>query len=197
MSLVRYPNCTLAGGDTVWLSIDEDGHNDYKNNLIENQNLQPKYHTQYDFEYLDNNFLTLRYAPDLLHELGHVFGLRDEYINGGKFYESPPDDIKAKDSVNCFVAENVNECQLNAPWKDFIGQGSGYTKIGCYEGCDHYGKGLYRPAPRSLMGPSEGMYYPPGISTKEEGDYVFYEEEVKYGSYNEHLIKNAILDILK
>lgn len=179
VALVRYPSSTAGSSiGYVWQHVGDD----YQENLILNQGLLER-GLQYNLSYLNNSLLMMRYAPTFLHELGHVWGLVDEYIAGERLLENPPASEKERAFLNCFIAESLEECREKAPWKDFMRQGEGDSKIDCYEGCKGYGKGIYRPSLRSLMYGSEGMFYP-----GKEGRYVYYEEGVVYGPYLEHLI---------
>jgi hypothetical protein len=92
----------------------------------------------------------------LAHELGHFAGMTDE--NTGK----SPDTIGA---MNCYIADSVDACYQNAPWKSMIGQGCGDSneldctesdpgysnEIGCYEGCSGRATNSYRYMPVSEM----------------------------------------------
>lgn len=193
VSPIRYPNCSVAHSATqsIWMSVMEDGEHPYSAKLVEDQDLDPSQNPQYDYDYLGGKtLLELRHAPTFVHELGHIFGLADEYVNYDTFNSPLTPEIKASSELNCYVGTK-QECEANAPWKAYMDQGEGHTNVGCYEGCQYYGKGIYRPTPRSIMNAPEGMYYGPN-SSLEDGDYVYYDESVTYGPYNEAIVKKAI-----
>lgn len=196
LSPIRYPNCTVAhsADQSIWMSIEEDGAHPYHANLIEDQDLQQVSLNTERMTYLDDTLLKLRHAPTFAHELGHIFGLADEYVNHDTFNTPLAAEIKTSGALNCYVGTQ-QQCETEAPWKAFMGQGEGFSKVGCYEGCQYHGKGIFRPTLRSLMNAPEGMYYPePDISS---GNYEYYEENVVYGPYNESIIKKAMDDMLK
>lgn len=188
VSPIRYPNCTVAhaGDKSIWMSIEEDGAHPYFADLVTDQQLDPNVNRQYDYDYLSGKtLLELRHAPVFAHELGHVFGLRDEYVNFETLNTPVTSDIKSSSGPNCFVG-TYDQCLKSAPWKSFIDTDT----ANCYEGCHYHGEGIFRPTPRSLMNAVEGMYYlEPDVNS---GDYKYFSEDITYGAYNESLIKKAI-----
>ncbi len=103
-------------------------------------------------------------ASTFVHEFGHAFGdLADEYYgwNLNKTFDG------TSPKLNCYAGPTYTkeECLLQAPWKDLIGDGCGepgiidctpndpmYTlEVGCFEGCYYHDKGIFRSVNRSIM----------------------------------------------
>ncbi len=76
------------------------------------------------FLWLSTIELHHNYSWVLPHELGHVFGLDEEYYDPEVTYEGM--------GVNCFPAPTKEACIKDAPWADMVGVHEG---IGCYTGC--------------------------------------------------------------
>ncbi|MFH0936508.1 MAG: M64 family metallopeptidase [Candidatus Woesearchaeota archaeon] len=111
-------------------------------------------------------------ATILVHEFGHSFGgLLDEYV----YNPAGVADYLISDSdKNCYAGptHTKEECLLQAPWKDLIGNGCSQDgiidctpenpkydqEIGCYEGCNYLGLGIFRPTRASFM--LDGGRYP-------------------------------------
>ena len=84
------------------------------------------------------------------HELGHLFGLGDEYI------DRPP--LLAVDLIDVFIEQKYPNIDTTADeskvvWSHFIGL-EGYESIGVFEGAFHCETGFYRPTMSSLMNES-------------------------------------------
>ena len=79
------------------------------------------------------------------HEIGHGFGLGDEYVESR--YEISPDSLQAYASrwYNIDITNDPSKVK----WSHFIGR-QGYENVGIFEGA-HYGKNIYRPTENSLM----------------------------------------------
>jgi len=101
-------------------------------------------------------------AITFVHEFGHSFGLLlDEYVS------NPEGVAEYTISRNCYAGPDhtQEECLTQAPWKDLIGNGCGedgvidcietdldYNKeVGCYEGCNYLGIGIFRATRGSYM----------------------------------------------
>ncbi|MFA5412754.1 MAG: M64 family metallopeptidase [Candidatus Micrarchaeia archaeon] len=183
-AVVRYPSCTYvtSADGHAWMNAGDD----YNEDINFYEDWSNRTHTNDTI-----SILALRLAPVFVHEFGHAFaGLDDEYIEmeyRGMDY-IPRFDIYAD---NCFVATSLEECRRNAPWKNFIGQGSGISKVDCYEGCNHFGRGVYRPTLHSIMYGAEGMYVASG-SYHEQPDYFYYNHSIVFGPYLEYLLQKRI-----
>ncbi len=117
-----------------------------------------------------------------VHEFGgHAFGeLGDEYVvYPDEQYEFESDTSIFADHKNCYAGpqHTMEECFQNAPWKDYIGNGCGKNRvidckegdrnynleIGCFEGCNKVGLGIFRPTINSIMNQFDTLPYSFGV----------------------------------
>ena len=124
---------------------------------------------QYKYAYTFYDPITSN-SVDVVHEFVHTFaGLTDEYVtdsvsdytfNGQCYYSPHVKCFSVDDGEKYFCQETVesyNDCLVNAPWKDYLGEGCGKTgtidckpidedfnlEVNCFLGCGRQ-KNLYR-----------------------------------------------------
>lgn len=100
----------------------------------------------------------------LAHEFGHMApGLHDEYVASATANTNYPKSINDR---------NCSTNTANSVWKSYFTPGISIptvydpatmddnTTVGMFEGCDHYGKGVYRPAQKCRMNSNDREYCP-------------------------------------
>jgi hypothetical protein len=98
-------------------------------------------HTEFRLARFKRNHLVI-----MAHELGHLFGLGDEYL----------DEISASvfgiDDFRIFNYPNIDTLadESKVKWSHFIGL-AGYESVGVFEGAFFHEKGFYRPEMYSIM----------------------------------------------
>lgn len=88
-----------------------------------------------------------------IHEIGHIFGLADEYVDEQYRQSSGKTLADATSKPNVDVTNNFSKIK----WKHFIGR-NGY-KDTAWEGAYYFAKGVWRPTKNSIMGNNNIMQF--------------------------------------
>lgn len=94
-------------------------------------------------------------SPEIaLHEIGHGFGLTDEYVDS--YYVSVTG-INRDGAATKPNASTTNDLSV-IKWKHFIGR-AGYESEGAYEGGYYFATGVWRPSNQSIMRDLSHRYF--------------------------------------
>ncbi|MBE9488505.1 MAG: hypothetical protein IMY73_04905 [Bacteroidetes bacterium] len=89
-----------------------------------------------------------------IREIGHYFGLVDEFINEIKVLEKNLTIDMVKDKPNVDVTNDFSKIK----WRHFIGL-KGYENEGAFEGGYFFEKDVWRPQEKSIMGDLDCLYF--------------------------------------
>ena len=95
------------------------------------------------------------FARTLLHEFGHAFGkLADEYADEGNVWITDPDIDLIQTYQHSGFSRNISLSSdvTKSYWADFAADSRyEFESLGCYEGAEHYSKGVYRATKENMM----------------------------------------------